>query len=102
MKFAIIRTGGKQYFVQKDDEITIDHSKQAKDSQIEFETLAIGDTEKNTVELGYPLLKTKVKGTVLENGKGEKIRVARFKAKVRYRKVRGFRAMLSQVKITAI
>ena|SRR3989338_8588366 len=102
MKFAIIRTGGKQYFVQKDDEITIDHTKQAKDSKVEFETLAIGDTEKNTIDLGRPVLKTTVKGTVLDNGKGEKIRVARFKAKVRYRKVRGFRAMLSQVKIMTI
>lgn len=102
MKFAIIRTGGKQYFVKKDDEITIDHLKQEKDSTVEFETLARGDSEANTIELGTPVLKTSVKGTVVENGKGTKIRVARFKAKVRYRKVRGFRPTLSQVKITSL
>lgn len=102
MKFAIIRTGGKQYFVKKDDEIVIDQLKHDKDAEVEFETLARGDLEKNTIELGAPTLKEVVKGTVMENGKGDKIRVARFKAKVRYRKVRGFRASLSQVKITSI
>jgi large subunit ribosomal protein L21 len=102
MKFAIIRTGGKQYFVKKDDEIVIDNLKQDKDSEVEFETLAKGDLEANTVELGKPSLKSGVKGVVMENGKGTKVRVARFKAKVRYRKVRGFRATLSQVKITSI
>ena len=102
MKFAIIRAGGKQYFVHKDDEIVIDNVKQPQDAEVEFDTLAIGDAEKNTIELGTPVLKTKVKGKVLENGKGTKIRVARYKSKVRYRKVRGFRPTLSQVKITSL
>lgn len=88
--------------VHKDDNIVIDHIKKDKDEVVEFETLATGDTEKNTIELGKPVLKTKVKGKVVDNMKGDKIRVARFKAKVRYRKVKGFRPMLSKVQITSI
>ena len=102
MKFAIIRTGGKQYLVSESDEIVVDHLKSEKDVAVEFETLAEGDFEKNTVKLGKPALTTKVKGKVLENLRGDKIRVARFKEKTRQRKVRGFRAMLTRVKIVSI
>ncbi|PIV62308.1 50S ribosomal protein L21, partial [Candidatus Roizmanbacteria bacterium CG01_land_8_20_14_3_00_33_9] len=34
--------------------------------------------------------------------KGEKIRVARFKAKVRYRRVKGFRSQLTKVQIIKV
>ncbi|KXK12302.1 MAG: 50S ribosomal protein L21 [Microgenomates bacterium OLB23] len=102
MKFAVIQTGGKQYVVRKDDEITVDNLNVAQDADVEFETLAEGDDEKNDITLGKPFLTSKVKGKVLENVKGDKIRVARFKSKVRSRKVRGFRAALSRVKITTI
>lgn len=102
MKFAIIRTGGKQYLVKEQDEIFIDYLKKEKDDKVEFETLADGDLEKSTITLGKPVLKTKVKGKIIENLKGDKIRVAKFKAKSRYRRVRGFRPMLSKVKILTI
>lgn len=102
MKFAVIKTGGKQYVVSENDEITVDYLKQDENSEIEFEKLAEGDFEKETISVGTPTLKTKVKATIVENMKGDKLRVARFKAKTRYRKVTGFRPMLSKVKITSI
>ncbi len=100
MKFAVIKTGGKQYVVSENDEITVDNLNQDADSVVEFEKLAEGDLEKETIKLGTPTLSSKVKGKVIENVKGEKLRVARFKAKTRYRKVTGFRPQLSRVKIT--
>lgn len=102
MKIAVIKTGGKQYVVRKDDEIVVDKLGLENGVSIEFETLAMADVEKATIELGMPVLKEKVKGTVVETVKGEKIRVARFKAKSRYRKVKGFRSQLSKVKIVSI
>ncbi len=102
MKFAVIKTGGKQYVVSENDEIVVDNLNIDVDSQVEFDTLAQGDLEQDTIELGSPLLDTKVKGLVVENMKGDKIRVARYKAKTRYRKVTGFRPMLSRVKITTV
>ncbi len=102
MKFAVIRTGGKQYLVHENDEIYVEHLKRDAGAELEFDTLASGNEEKNTVELGTPLLSKKVKAQVVENVKGEKIRVARFRAKSRYRKVKGFRAKLSKVKIVSI
>ena len=102
MKFAVIKTGGKQYVVSENDEITVDNLNQEADSVVEFEKLAEGDFEKDAISLGTPFLKTKAKGKVVDNLKGDKIRVARFKAKTRYRKVTGFRPHLSRVKITSL
>lgn len=99
MKFAVIKTGGKQYIVHKDDEIVVDQLPEKANGEVEFEVLATGDDETGDVNLGMPLLDERVKGKVLEALKGDKIRVARFKAKARYRKVRGFRSRLSRVKI---
>jgi hypothetical protein len=43
-----------------------------------------------------------VSAEIVESGKGTKIRVAKFKAKVRYRRVTGFRPMLSKLKILSV
>lgn len=102
MKFAVIKTGGKQYVVSENDEIVIDNLNVDVDATVEFDTLAQGDMEAETIELGKPLLSVKVTGKVLENMKGEKLRVARYKAKTRYRKVTGFRPLLTRVKIVSI
>lgn len=102
MKFAVIRSGGKQYIVNEGDVVVVDNINADADSKIELETLAQGDDEKNTIELGTPLLDTKVKGTVLETLKGDKIRVARYKSKTRQRRVMGFRPLLTRIKIETI
>lgn len=108
--YAVVKTGGKQYLVKENDMITVDKlsdfteasAEKEKKETVELETLAIFDTEGKTFELGTPFLTKKVKAEIVFTGKGEKIRVARFKAKVRYRKVRGFRPQLTTLKITKI
>ena len=102
MKFSVIKTGGKQYIVSVGDEIIVDKVTAEKDKEIELEKLAEGDFDSFDIELGTPLLKTKTKATVIETMKGDKLRVARFHAKTRYRKVTGFRPMLSRLKIIAL
>lgn len=102
MKFAVIKTGGKQYFVKESDEIVVDHLKKEPGEKLDLTTLLVADEDKNKIDLGKPEAKTKVKAEVISNLKGDKIRVARFKAKTRYRKVRGFRPMLTKIKITDI
>lgn len=102
MKFAVIKTGGKQYLVSEKEEIYVDRLKEEVGKEVFFETLAVWDLEKEDLNLGKPTLNSRVKGKILENLKGEKIRVARFKAKVRYRRVKGFRPYLSKVKILKI
>ncbi|MBI3619914.1 50S ribosomal protein L21 [Candidatus Roizmanbacteria bacterium] len=98
---AVIKTGGKQYFAKINDILTVDRLAGEKDSQINLEILALFDDEKNSLELGSPLLAGKASAQIIEQVKGDKIRIAKFKAKVRYRRVRGFRAGLSQIKIVS-
>ncbi len=98
LKSAVIQTGGKQYLVKENDELYVDRLAGEKDSEIELETLAV-ITDGETIELGNPLLAAAAKVKILEHQKADKIRVARFKSKVRYRKVKGFRHRLTKIKI---
>ncbi len=98
---AVIRTGGKQYLVKENDEIVVAQTSAKEKETIELETLAVFDDE-NTVQLGSPSISAPAKAVVVGNLKGDKVRISRFKAKVRYRKLKGFRPQLSKIKITSI
>jgi large subunit ribosomal protein L21 len=99
MKYAVIRLAGHQYKVEEGQEMVVDKLEFEKDKEFEVpEVLLVVDEGK--VEIGQPLVKkTKIKAKVLEHLKGDKIRVARFRAKSRYRKVKGFRPLLTKIKI---
>ena len=101
MKLAVIKTGGKQYLVAKDQEIIVEKLDGDKDKQIELEMLALMDTENEKIDLGKPALKEKAKVAIVDQLKGDKIRVARFRAKSRYRKVRGHRQKLTKIRIVS-
>ena len=100
-KIAVIKTGGKQYMAKENDILIVDLLKTEKDGSCEFEAVATFDPE-GEVEVGLPLLETKVTAKVLEHVLGDKIRIARFKAKSRYRKVTGFRPKYTKVQIVSI
>lgn len=101
VKSAVIKTGGKQYLVKENDIITVDHINIPEKGKVELETIAVFD-EKDSIKLGTPVLNLKTQGEVLNQTRGEKLRIARFKAKVRYRKVKGFKSYLTKLKITKI
>lgn len=100
-KFAVVKTGGKQYIVKEGDTITVDRLTTEPKKQVELETLAVFD-DTGALELGYPLLAQKTGATVEAHAKGDKIHVSKFKAKVRYRRTTGFRPSLTTLKITKI
>lgn len=101
MKYAVIKTGGKQYKVSEGDVIEVDKL-EVKEDKVVFDNVLLLVSDEG-VNIGKPFVSdAKVKGKLLEQKKGEKIRVAKFKSKVRYRRVTGFRAMLSKVQIEKI
>jgi large subunit ribosomal protein L21 len=102
MKYAVISTGSKQYKVSEGDIIEIDRlAVKPQDSYTFPEVLLYVDGDKKLI--GTPVVSTvTVTGEIIENKKGKKIRVAKFKAKARYRKVIGFRSSLTKVKIGTI
>lgn len=101
-KYAIIQLQGKQYQVQEGDEFLVDQlEKEAGDKfEITDVLLMVNDTER---KIGQPLVEgAKVSCELVSNQRGEKIRVAKYKSKSRYRKVHGHRQYQSTVKVLKI
>lgn len=105
MKYAVVNIAGKQYKVEEGQELLVDKlsaESTGKSAQVTFEdVLLVVDGDKTQV--GNPSLKgAKVIVEVQGDEKGDKVRVVKYKSKSRYRKVRGFRAQHTKVKVTKI
>ncbi len=102
MKYAVIKIGGKQYKVSEGDEILVDRlDVKVGDDYFFQEVLLIKDSER--LEVGNPCLEgARVLGKVVEHLKGRKMTVAKFKAKVRYRRKIGFRPLYTKIRIESI
>ncbi|MCL4418594.1 50S ribosomal protein L21 [Patescibacteria group bacterium] len=102
MEYVVIRSGGKQYRVKEGDTIEVDKIRSEKDKEIVIDDVLLWVSGEK-IKIGKPkLLDVKVKAKVLEQKKGDKIKVGKFKSKVRYRRVVGFRPLLTKVKIEEI
>ena len=101
-KYAIIQIVGKQYKVSEGEKFTVDRLDTEEGKSVDItDVLLVHDDKK--VSIGEPLVKgAKVSCKVLSNHKGEKVRVAKFKAKSRYRKVHGHRQHLSTLEVVKI
>lgn len=102
VKIAIVKTGGKQYLAKVDDFLVVDHINKEEGEKLNLETLAIFDEEGKEIMIEKKKIKNSVEAKVIKHGKGEKIRIGRFKSKVRYRKVKGFRPLLTKIQIVKI
>ena len=99
---AVIKTGGKQYKVEKGDKIKIEKIEGEEKDEIAFEeVLFVGDEKK--VKMGDPFIKTaKVEAKILEQGKGKKVWGIKHKAKKRYKVKFGHRQFFTEVEIVKI
>lgn len=101
-KFAVVLTGGKQYLVKEGQHIVVEHIDAEAGATVELTTLATFDDAGTSVDFGTPELTKKTKASVLEQGKGEKVRIAKFRSKSRYRRVTGFRPTLTKLEIKTL
>lgn len=99
--YAIIKSGGKQYRVSPGDEVILDKLPQAEGEKVVFEDLLLVNREGEVI-VGKKLSEIKVRGTVLEQFKGEKIEVFKYRPKKRYRRKHGHRQLLTRVRIDEI
>ncbi len=100
--YAIIETGGKQYRVAEGDEVKIEKLAAEAGETVEFDRVltVVKDGE---VIIGRPLVAdAKVTGKIVENGKGKKILIFKYKAKANYRRRQGHRQPYSKVVIEKI
>ena len=98
--YAIIATGGKQYRVSQGDVIYVEKLNNQVGDEVTFPVLMLGG---DTVEVGNPTVAgAAVTGKVLQQGKGQKIVVFKYKSKKNYRRKAGHRQPFTKVEITAI
>jgi large subunit ribosomal protein L21 len=99
--YAIIETGGKQYRVQEGDVITVEKLDAAVGETVCFDhVLVLGEGE--GIQGGTPYVGTAVEGKVVEEGKGKKVIIFKYKAKKDYRKKQGHRQPYTMVEITGL
>lgn len=100
--FAVIKTGGKQYRVQKGDILQVERLDTKQGQTVVFdEILLIQDGKK--ILIGTPLVeKAKVKAEVIENFKDDKVVIFKKKRRKQYKKKTGHRQVLTRVKIEEI
>lgn len=100
--YAVVKTGGKQYKVQKDDVIRVEKlDAEAGKSVTLDEVLMVNDGKKSTI--GAPLVSgAKVTAEVLEQTRGEKVIVFKKKRRQNYRRKKGHRQDLTVLRIKDI
>lgn len=100
--YAILETGGKQYKVRPGDTIEVEKLPAEPGETIELgRVLMVGDGPDVTV--GTPLVAgATVAAEVVDQHRGPKIIVFKYKAKVRYRRKTGHRQSLTRLRIREI
>ena len=99
--YAIVKAGGRQEKVAVGDTVIVDRMDAAVGATVSFPALLLVDGETVTTD-ATALAAVKVSGEVIEELKGPKIDILRYKNKTGHRRRQGFRAKLTSVKITAI
>lgn len=100
--YAVIESGGKQHRVVEGEVLKVELLEQAEGDKIEFsEVLMIGTGD--DVKVGAPFVAGgKVTAEVVGHGRGDKIRIIKFRRRKHYRKQQGHRQWYTQIKITGI
>ena len=100
--YAVIKTGGKQYRVAKDDVLTIERLEGEAGAGVEFtEVLMIGGN--GTPKIGTPTVPgAKVTAELVEQTRGPKLIAFKKRRRKNSRRKRGHRQDLTKVRITNI
>ena len=99
--YAIVKAGGRQEKVAVGDVLLVDRLNAATGASVSFPALLVVDGGKVTTD-SAALAKVKVTAEVLEEVKGPKVTILRYKSKTGYRRRQGFRAKQTRVKVTGI
>ena len=101
MVYAVVRAGGRQEKVEVGTIVTMDRVKNIKDGKVQLAAVLLVDGDNITTD-AEKLAKVKVTAEFIENLRGPKIHIQKFKNKTGYKKRQGHRQELTKVKITGI
>ena len=98
--YAIIATGGKQYKVAEGDVLKVEKLDAEVGNTVTFDqVIAVSD---GSLKVGADVANASVTATVMEQGRGKKVIVYKYKRKTGYHKKNGHRQAYTQVKIDKI
>ncbi|MBU0661381.1 50S ribosomal protein L21 [Patescibacteria group bacterium] len=102
--FAVIETGGKQYLIQDDQFLDIEKLEAEVGTDVVFDkVLLIAEDDGSDVKIGTPYLEgVSITASVTDQKRDKKIRVVKYKRKVRYKRVHGHRQHKTRVDIKKI
>lgn len=100
--YAVIKTGGKQYRVAQGQTLKVESLSAEAGQLVDFtEVLLVANGDAITV--GHPTVAgAVVKASVVEHGRGDKIRIVKFRRRKHSRKHMGHRQNFTSVKIESI
>jgi large subunit ribosomal protein L21 len=98
--YAIVKTGGKQYRVERGQRLLVERLPEAEGAQIALQPLLYRSDEAVLDAAG--LESVQVTAKVIEHVRGEKLRVFKFKPKRGYRRRTGHRQQLTRIEVTEI
>ena len=98
--YAIVKTGGKQYRVEKGQTLLVERLPDEAGATVALEPIMFRSDD--AVFDADALTKVRVDAKIVEHIRGEKLRVFKFKPKRGYRKRNGHRQHLTRIEVTAI
>ena len=100
--YAVLKSGGKQYKVEEGQVLRLEKLPGDVGSAIKFDQiLMIGDGE--NIQVGQPLVDgASVEGHIIDQGRGKKIIVFKYKRRKRYRRKQGHRQQFTAIQIDSI
>jgi len=103
MDLAIIKTGGKQYIVRPSKQIKIEKIEGKKEGdKIAFDKVLLCKKDEK-VKIGTPFVEqAKVEGEIVEQGRGRKIIILKYKSKTRRKTIRGHRQNFMKIRVDSI
>ena len=100
--YAVVATGGKQYKVEEGDFVVVEKIEGEVDDVVTLDKVLLASVN-DEVKVGAPYVEgAKVEAKIVKQGKGEKIRIIKHKAKKGYRKRQGHRQPFTQLSIEKI
>ena len=101
--YAIIKTGGKQYRVKEGDIFFVEKLPGEKGEQVVLDQVLLVSGDEGELQVGAPVLENaKVACEVLEQFKGKKIIVYKFKRRKKYRRKQGHRQNYTRLRVVEI
>ena len=100
--YAVIKTGGKQYRVSPGDKLRVESLAVAEGESVDFDQILMV-SDGNSVSIGNPHVSDAVvTGKVVNHGRGDKVRIVKFRRRKHHRKQMGHRQNYTELEIVSI